>query len=54
MHDIYSNYMHWWFYYSGDQDIRISYVGTLDWIKMLNISITEEWKPWFVYNQVGG
>ena len=39
---------------SGDQDMKISYIGTLEWIEMLNISITENWRPWFVNGEVAG
>lgn len=40
--------------YSGDQDMAVPYVDTLDWIRKLNVSITNEWRPWFVKGQVTG
>ncbi|CAO2832067.1 unnamed protein product [Amaranthus hypochondriacus] len=40
--------------YSGDQDMKISYTGTLEWIEMLNVSTTENWRPWFVNGEVAG
>ncbi|CAN6487223.1 unnamed protein product [Victoria cruziana] len=40
--------------YSGDHDSLVPTVGTHGWIKTLNYSIVEHWRPWFVNNQVAG
>ncbi|CAN0873327.1 Serine carboxypeptidase-like 18 [Linum grandiflorum] len=40
--------------YSGDHDMLIPYVGTLEWIKSLNFKIVEEWRSWRLNNQVAG
>jgi hypothetical protein len=42
------------FYNSGDLDMVIPYVGTHAWIKSLNLTVSEEWEPWFVDGQVAG
>ncbi|KAJ9159383.1 hypothetical protein P3X46_024891 [Hevea brasiliensis] len=40
--------------YSGDTDLGIPYVGTQEWINSLNLTIEDEWQPWFVSGQVAG
>ncbi|XP_043720778.1 serine carboxypeptidase-like 13, partial [Telopea speciosissima] len=40
--------------YSGDHDMVASFLATQAWIKSLNYSIVDEWRPWFVDGQVGG
>uniref|UniRef100_A0A0D3CDK6 Uncharacterized protein n=1 Tax=Brassica oleracea var. oleracea TaxID=109376 RepID=A0A0D3CDK6_BRAOL len=40
--------------YSGDHDMMVPYVGTVAWIRSLNYSIIDQWRPWFVNNQVIG
>ncbi|KAJ3703460.1 hypothetical protein LUZ61_007165 [Rhynchospora tenuis] len=40
--------------YSGDHDRAIPHVGTQAWIRSLNFSITDDWRPWYVGGQVAG
>lgn len=39
---------------SGDHDMTVPFVGTQDWIRSLNYSITDKWRPWMVLDQVAG
>ncbi|XP_058069730.1 serine carboxypeptidase-like 18 isoform X2 [Magnolia sinica] len=40
--------------YSGDHDLVVPFLGTQAWIRSLNFSIVDEWRPWFVNGQVAG
>lgn len=40
--------------YSGDHDMGVPYIGTQSWIRSLNFSIVDDWRPWYVDGQVAG
>ncbi|CAJ2655757.1 unnamed protein product [Trifolium pratense] len=40
--------------YSGDHDLAVPFMSTQAWIRTLNYSIVDDWRPWFVNGQVGG
>ncbi|XP_059445669.1 serine carboxypeptidase-like 13 [Corylus avellana] len=40
--------------YSGDHDLSIPFVGTLEWIRSLNMTLNDVWEPWLVDGQVAG
>ncbi|CAH9105226.1 unnamed protein product [Cuscuta epithymum] len=40
--------------YSGDHDFLVTYISTQAWIRSLNYSIIDEWRPWMVEDQVAG
>ncbi|CAI9786816.1 unnamed protein product [Fraxinus pennsylvanica] len=39
---------------SGDHDMIAPYIGTLKWIRMLNLTVVDNWRPWHVNGQVAG
>lgn len=42
-------------FFSGDTDGAIPTVGSRKWVKRLNWTVTEEWRPWYdIDNQVAG
>ncbi|KAL0392646.1 UNVERIFIED_CONTAM: Serine carboxypeptidase-like 17 [Sesamum radiatum] len=40
--------------YSGDHDAVVSYLATLKWIRHLNLTVYDDWRPWMVNDQVAG
>ncbi|PIA63204.1 hypothetical protein AQUCO_00200904v1 [Aquilegia coerulea] len=40
--------------YNGDHDMMIPFVGTQEWIRSLNFSVADDWRPWYVNGQVAG
>ncbi|XP_065851000.1 serine carboxypeptidase-like 18 [Euphorbia lathyris] len=40
--------------YSGDHDLSVPHIGTQNWIQLLNMTVNEYWRPWFVDGQVAG
>uniref|UniRef100_A0A0E0BIX3 Uncharacterized protein n=1 Tax=Oryza glumipatula TaxID=40148 RepID=A0A0E0BIX3_9ORYZ len=40
--------------YSGDHDSRVPSISTQAWIRLLNLSIADDWRPWYVDGQVAG
>ncbi|EOA27134.1 hypothetical protein CARUB_v10023233mg [Capsella rubella] len=40
--------------FSGDHDMTLPSCATRAWIKSLNYSITHDWKPWIVKDQIAG
>ncbi|CAL5372534.1 unnamed protein product [Camellia sinensis] len=40
--------------YNGDHDLTVPNTGTQDWIKLLNLTIVSDWRPWLVDGEVGG
>ncbi|ESQ44733.1 hypothetical protein EUTSA_v10003211mg [Eutrema salsugineum] len=40
--------------FSGDHDMFVPFLETQDWIRSLNYSIIDDWRPWMIHNQVAG
>ncbi|XP_010509548.1 PREDICTED: serine carboxypeptidase-like 9 isoform X2 [Camelina sativa] len=40
--------------FSGDHDMVLPSIATQAWIKSLNYSITHDWKPWMINDQIAG
>ncbi|KAL0356911.1 UNVERIFIED_CONTAM: Serine carboxypeptidase-like 2 [Sesamum calycinum] len=40
--------------YSGDHDLILPYMSTLKWIRDLNLTLDEDWRPWIVDGQIAG
>ncbi|KAJ1420420.1 Serine carboxypeptidase, serine active site [Sesbania bispinosa] len=40
--------------YSGDHDMIIPFPGTKAWMRSIGYKIVDEWRPWFVNDQVAG
>ncbi|CAA2953269.1 serine carboxypeptidase-like 7 [Olea europaea subsp. europaea] len=40
--------------YNGDHDMAAPYMGPLKWIRTLNLTIDDDWRPWLVNGQVAG
>lgn len=40
--------------YSGDHDMSVTHIGTQNWIRYLNLTISDVWRAWYVDGQVAG
>ncbi|KAJ4893288.1 Serine carboxypeptidase-like 3 [Raphanus sativus] len=40
--------------YSGDHDMLVPLLGTQAWIRSLNYSIIDDWRPWMISDQIAG
>ncbi|XP_031126062.1 serine carboxypeptidase-like 18 [Ipomoea triloba] len=40
--------------YSGDHDMVAPHLGTEEWIGSLQVAVEDDWRPWFVEDQVAG
>ncbi|KAK4401745.1 Serine carboxypeptidase-like 18 [Sesamum angolense] len=40
--------------YSGDHDMIMPYMSTLKWIRDLNLTLDDDWRPWTVDGQIAG
>ncbi|CAH2061420.1 unnamed protein product [Thlaspi arvense] len=40
--------------FSGDHDTVVPFISTQAWIRSLNYSIIDDWRPWMINNQIAG
>ncbi|EOA30599.1 hypothetical protein CARUB_v10013730mg [Capsella rubella] len=40
--------------YSGDHDMVVPFLGTQAWIRSLNYSLIDDWRPWMIGDQIAG
>ncbi|CAA7055687.1 unnamed protein product [Microthlaspi erraticum] len=40
--------------FSGDHDMQVPFLGTQAWIRSLNYSLTDDWRPWMIGDQIAG
>ncbi|MED6132791.1 hypothetical protein PIB30_022104 [Stylosanthes scabra] len=40
--------------FSGDHDAAVPFISTQAWIRSLNYSIVDDWRPWYLNDQVAG
>ncbi|XP_019432600.1 PREDICTED: serine carboxypeptidase-like 21 [Lupinus angustifolius] len=40
--------------FSGDHDMCVPYTGSQAWTRAMGYNIVDEWRPWFVDDQVAG
>ncbi|XP_010416123.1 PREDICTED: serine carboxypeptidase-like 2 isoform X1 [Camelina sativa] len=40
--------------FSGDHDMEVPFLATQAWIRSLNYSVIDDWRPWMIKDQIGG
>ncbi|XP_018483748.1 serine carboxypeptidase-like 13 isoform X3 [Raphanus sativus] len=40
--------------FSGDHDMTVPFIATQAWIRSLNYSIIDDWRPWMINDQIAG
>ncbi|KAF2594344.1 hypothetical protein F2Q70_00045363 [Brassica cretica] len=40
--------------FSGDHYMTVPYLGTQAWIRSLNYSIVDDWRPWMINDEIAG
>ncbi|VYS53218.1 unnamed protein product [Arabidopsis thaliana] len=40
--------------YNGDHDMMVPFLATQAWIRSLNYSIIDDWRPWMINDQIAG